>query len=140
MVQVANPMEEDLRVKLGVPINPSEYNYIYHDTEDLATVKPDLIKTLKYKYRPIAYFRNFTEKNLEYLKWYIEDREYLGQIRQDINDIWNDLPSIKELTSQLGTNSLVYQNIFQDDIIHNYREKYQRVNYQKPLIEEIDYD
>ena len=103
------------------------YARIYLDDDDLQTIKPDLIKTLKYKFRLINYFQNFTEKHLEYIKWYLYDKEYINQIREDIITIWNSLPSLTIVERNI--NGFNLENRFFDlDIKFNSNILFTKIN------------
>lgn len=124
---VAIPMEDN-KINLGeILITKSFSEFIYFDNSDLETIKPDLIKTLKYKFRLINYFQNFTEKHLEYIKWYKHDKEYINQIREDIITIWNSLPSL--IIVKANINGFSLENRFFDlDIKYDSNILFTKIN------------
>ena len=117
--KVAEPGKKSL--DLGYDTNPLKYDYIYENERDLETIKPDLIKLLKFKYRLINYFRNYNYKHLDYVKYHF-NREYIKQIRTDLKEIWDEIPEIKY------KNELDFKSVFHEDISMDYKDKIIKIN------------
>lgn len=111
-------------VKFGLPSEVSNRNnFIYPEGSDLSTVKPDLIKILKFKYRLIKYFKQLTYKDLEFVSWQRNAdaemvKEYLNLIRGHMKEIW----------SSIGEVAINEHNIFDDDVKQEYKTQYSQLS------------
>lgn len=139
---VARPMKEIL----GEILATKYPEFIYADNEDLLTIKIDLIKILKFKFRLINYFQNFTEKHLDYCRYFM-NQKYIDKIRTHLALIWKTIPDIEIIEKELQGISLNH-NIFSSDVQLDTSEMFEEINniflkqirFKKSnnLIEEID--
>ena len=106
--------------------NLKKYDFIFAEKSQLASVKPDLLKIIKFKYRLIKYFSHFTYKYIEYVYWFNDIlfhrpkfMEFLNKIRDHIRIIWNDH---QEETIDFRTFESIFKYDTSKDYTHLFKE------------------